>query len=105
MVFQKEHAIAGEYIYEIEENLGFTHNVSNRSLHYHISFKLDNKNFSAERDLKKFNKLYDDYNLVDEGWEKFNYRIEKAPSWSEFDSEVIVYSKRVSFFKFYFSVF
>ena len=98
MVFLKELAIADKNIYEIEENLRFTANVSNRSLHYYIAFKLDNKNFSANRELKKFNKLYDDYNLMDKGWEKFNCHIEKAPSWSKFEFGLIGSSKRVNFF-------
>ena len=42
-VFQKEHEIADEYFYEIEGSLGFTHNVSNKSLHYYISFKSEKK--------------------------------------------------------------
>lgn len=57
MFFQEEHAIADEYFHEIKENLAFTHNVSSRSLHYYISFKLANMNFSVDRELKKFNKL------------------------------------------------
>lgn len=57
MFFQDEHAIADEYFHEIKENLRFTYNVSYRSLHYYISFELDNMNFSVDRELKKFNKL------------------------------------------------
>lgn len=81
-----------------EENLGFTQDVSNRNLHYYISFKLDNKNFCVEKELKRFQKLYHKYKLAYEGWKKFNYYIEKAPSWSKFDFELIVYSTRVNFF-------
>ena len=53
---------------------------------------------SVQTELKKFNKLYDDYNLMDEGWEKFNCHIEKAPSWSKFEFGLIGSSKRVNFF-------
>lgn len=46
-----------------EENLGFTHDVSNRNLHYYISFKLDNKNFCVEKELKRFKNYITNINL------------------------------------------
>lgn len=98
MVFQKKHAIGNKYFYEIEEGLGFTHNVSNRSLCYYIFVKKGNKNFDADEELEKVNKLFVQYKLPDESWGKFRYEIEPAPVWSEFDYEMIVYSKRVIFF-------
>ena len=92
MVFEKEQAIADEYFFEFEEGLGFTYSVSNRRLCYYISVKKGNK------ELEKFNKFFVGYKLADEGWEKFKYEIEPQAMWSEFDYEVMVYSKRVSFF-------
>ena len=98
MVFEKEQAIADEYFFEFEEGLGFSYSVSNRRLCYYISVKKGNKNFDADKELEKFNKFFVGYKLADEGWEKFKYEIEPQAMWSEFDYEVMVYSKRVSFF-------
>ena len=74
------------------------HNVSNRSLFYCIFFKLDNKNFSVDAKLKKFHELFDKHKHTEKGWEKFNYQIDKAPSWSEFDFDLFVYTKKIEFF-------
>ena len=43
---------------------------------------------------KELEKLYNEHNLVFEDWEPFRYSIEKALSWSDFDFEFFVYSKR-----------
>ena len=67
------------------------HNVSDRSLFYCISFKLD-KNFNADVKLKKFHELFDMHKHTEKGWEKFNYQTDKAPSWSEFDFDLFIYT-------------
>lgn len=46
--------------------------------------------------MQKFRKLFVDYDLAREGWKKFNYRIDKALSWSEFSYELAVFSERVN---------
>lgn len=40
--------------------------------------------------LKHLKKLLVDYYLASEGCRKFKYRIDKAPSWSDFDFEFVV---------------
>ena len=45
-------------------------------------------------EVKKFKKPFSDYDLAVKGWCEFKYKIECAPSWSEFDNELIVFSTR-----------
>lgn len=76
----REHDVAREYFHKVKENTaGFTHNVSDGSLFYCISCKSDNKNFNVDVELKKFHELYDKHKPAEKGWEKFDYRIDKAP--------------------------
>ena len=44
--------------------------------------------------MKRFDELFDEFELADEGWSKFNYRTEAAPACSDFDCEFIVDTKR-----------
>lgn len=76
MCFQKEHDLAQDYFSNIDENLGFTNNVSTSKFCYYVSFKKNNV----------------DYDLASEVWSEFKYRIDKAPSCSEFDFELVVFS-------------
>ena len=39
-------------------------------------------------------KIFSNYDLAAEGWCEFKYKIDSAPSWSEFDFELIVFSTR-----------
>ena len=39
MCFQKEHDLALECVLNIDENFGFTHNVSTNETNYYVSFK------------------------------------------------------------------
>ena len=77
MCFRKEHTIAQEYFYQTDENLGFTHNVSNRNLHYYISFKSRNKNFNGDREVQKFNKFFDEFEFADEAGQNLNTILKK----------------------------
>ena len=94
MCFEKKHDLANEYFHQIDENLGFTHNVSTKFLAYYVSFKSGNKKLDGNLEVKKLNKVFQDFDLVGEGWGRFMYKIEEAPSWSKFDYGFIVYSER-----------
>ena len=98
MCFLKEHDLAQESFHQIDENLGFTHNVSNSSFYCYISFKKDDEKFNGDIELEKFNKLFEEHELADEAWNKFYYKIKKVPNWLKFDFEFTVYTERVYFF-------
>ena len=80
------------------ENLGFTHNVSTNFFACYVSVKSGNISFNGDLETKKFNKLFEEYDLASEGWSKFKYRKEAVPTWSEFDYEFIAFSEKSSFF-------
>ena len=61
------------------ENLGFTHNVSTNFFACYVSVKSDKASFNGDMELKKFNKLFEEYNLASEGCSKLKYRIKTAP--------------------------
>ena len=46
MYFQKEHDLAQDYFSNIDENLGFTHNVSTSKFCYYVSFKKNNVDYN-----------------------------------------------------------
>lgn len=50
--------------------------------------------FNADKEIKIFNKLYKQFDLVAEGWHKCQYRMQVAPEWSDFDFEMVISSKR-----------
>ena len=67
MCFQKEHDLAGEYFYHhMGENLGFTHNVSTNFFACYVSVKSGNISFNGDLETKKFNKLFEEYDLASE---------------------------------------
>ena len=43
---------------------------------------------------KKKEKLFNEYDFASEGWEPFKYRIEKVPPWSDYDFELVIFSKK-----------
>ena len=59
---------------------------------YFASFKTDDLNFNEDEEKKK-EKLFSEYNFASEGWESFKYRIEKASPWSDYDFELVIFSK------------
>ena len=65
---------------------------------YAIKFMLKKQTKNVDKELEKFNNFFVEYKLADDSWRKFKYQIEPAPVWSEFDYEMIVYSKRVNLF-------
>ena len=56
MCFQKEHDLERHYFSKVEEDLGFTHNVSTNNNDYYVSFNKDDKKFNGdfEANLKSF---------------------------------------------------
>lgn len=87
--------MAQEYFLNIEEELSFTHNVSTNEINYYVSFvsfkKTANK-FDGDK-VEKFKKLFVEYDLA-EDWREFKFRIDKAPTLSDFDFELVVFSTR-----------
>ena len=94
MCIQNEHDLAQHYFSKIDEGLGFTYNVSTNDIYYYVSFNKDDKKLNGDVELKNFKNLFVELKLASEGWCKFKYRIDKAPSWSGFDFELIVFSER-----------
>ena len=41
-----------------------------------------------------FQRLFDEYELAKEGWLPIKYGINKCPSWSDYDIELTIYSKK-----------
>lgn len=86
--------MAQEYFLNIEEELSFTH-VSTNEINYYVSFvsfkKAGNK-FDGDK-VEKFKKLFVEYDLA-EDWHEFKFRIDKAPTLSDFDFELVVFSTR-----------
>ena len=78
----------------MSENLGFTHNDSTNFFACYVSVKSGNINFNGDLETKKIIKLFEEYDLASEGWSKIKYRIEAAPTWSKFEYEFIVFSKK-----------
>ena len=58
------------------------------------SKKKNDKRFDGDKEKNKFDKLFKKFNLASEGWEPFKYKIAKATSWSDYDFELIIFSKR-----------
>ena len=48
------------------ENLGFTHNVSTNFFACYVSVKSGNISFNGDLETKKFNKLFEEYDLASE---------------------------------------
>ena len=67
-----------------------------------VSVKHENINFNWDVEKKKFDKLFGEYKLADEGCNKFRYIIEDLPAWSNFDNEFIIRAERVNFLLFIF---
>ena len=81
MCFQKEHDLAEEYfLHHMGENLGFTYNVLTNFFACYVSVKIHNTSFNGDLEIKKLNKIFEEYDLASEGWSKFKYRIEAAPT-------------------------
>ena len=68
----------------------FAHKVSTNETNYYVSFKKMTKNSMDIWRLKNL-KPFSDYDLAVKGWCEFKYKIDCAPSWSEFDNEFIVF--------------
>ena len=94
MCLQKEHDLSPHYFSIINEGLGFTHKVSTNNIYYYVWFNKNDKKFNGDVEVKMFRKLFVEFELASEGWCEFKYRIDKAPSWSEFDFELVVFSER-----------
>ena len=94
MAFQKEHNLTSEYFSSMDSNLCFHHLVGTLDIGCYISFKKDDKNFGGDKEKKKFDKLFNEFNLASEGWKSFKYKIVKATSWSDYDFELVIFSKR-----------
>ena len=56
--------------------------------------KKDSNVFNGDLELFRFQKLFDEYDLKAEGWSPFKYVIKETPSWSDYDFEFIVCSKK-----------
>ena len=59
-----------------------------------MSFNKDDKKSNGDVEVKKFKNLFIEFKLASEGCCKFKYRIDKAPSWSEFDFELVAFFER-----------
>ena len=94
MAFQKEHDLASENFSSMDSNLCFHHLVGTEGVWYFVSFKRDDVNFNGDKEKKKIDKLFNEYDFASEGWEPFKYRIEKVSSWSDYDFELVIFSKR-----------
>ena len=94
MAFQKEHDLASEYFSSMDSNLYCHHLVGTLDIWYYISLKKNDKNFDSDEEKKKFEKLFNKFNLASEGLEPFKYKIVKATSWSDYDFELVIFSKR-----------
>ena len=46
------------------ENLGFTHHVSTNFFACYVSVKSGNAHFNGDMEIKKFNKLFEEYNAA-----------------------------------------
>lgn len=94
MNFEKEHSFADEYCNYKSHNVGFTQLIGFGKTYYYVSFKKDGNVFNGDLKLFRFQKLFDEYDLKAKGWSPFKYVIKETPSWSDYDFEFIVYSKK-----------
>ena len=67
MCFAKEHPLADYYFCYSGFDTGFTHNVYTNFFACYISVKKDNKKFNADLEVKRFNELFHEFELADEG--------------------------------------
>ena len=57
-------------------------------------FLKNDKIFNADHEFAVFQRLFDEYELAKEGWLPIKYGIDKCPSWSDYDIELTIYSKK-----------
>ena len=55
----------------MDSNLCFHHLVGTEGVWYFVSFKRDDANFNGDKEKKKFDKLFNEYDFASEGWEPF----------------------------------
>ena len=63
-------------------------------IYYYISLKKTIKFLMLIMSLLFFQRLFDEYKLANEGWHPFEYGIDKCSSWSDYDLELVIYSKK-----------
>ena len=52
-------------------------------------------NFVMEEEKKKFKELFNKFDLAFERWEEFNFKLEEAPFWADYDFDLLLILKGI----------